>query len=199
MGAPTWDELRSRNASASGLYVSGSMHVTGETDRGSVDDRFTFWHGPGDRWWVERNGEIAYVSSTAEEGVPVARIDDHMVYQRKNNHIGLGRVFSPEEAFGPRSLLVSRGRGLRVINGPRETEFDGRLSWAVGTATPAGTVTDLVFDDRTAIVVQVSSKDHDRFLCLTDLVDYDELPASRFVWNGPAIESDELRTAWLKW
>lgn len=32
------------------------MQTTGPADTGPVDDEFSFWHGKGGKWWIERFG-----------------------------------------------------------------------------------------------------------------------------------------------
>jgi hypothetical protein len=198
MSVPTWDELKARNAAATKFNISALMRVAGETDTGRVDDIFSFWHGRGGRWWVERNGEIVHVSSTATERVPVTKQGGQMVYQRGRG-LSLGRVFSPSDLFGPRSLLTNRGGGLRGVETACEVDLAGRATWAIKAATDMGTVIEFAFDARTGIVVRVDSLVHDKCLNVTDLVEHDHLPDTRFTWRGPAIEVDQRRDLWLSW
>lgn len=107
--------------------IHSSTGLTGAepTDTGHVDDEFTFWHGQGDRWWIERFDEVVFVSSTTDEDVPVARMaGGQLVFQRSSNSIVIGRVLGPKDLCGPRSKLL---RSMRGMTKPTEVDVDGRL------------------------------------------------------------------------
>lgn len=196
MSAPTWDELKIRNAHAAGLYVSASMRVAVDKNGERVDDEFVFWYGCGGQWWIERNGTVVYVA--ALESAPIARVSGRMVCQRNDNLIRVGRAFNPMELFGRYSLLC-RDRTIRVVEHPRPLDLKDRAAWAVVVESDSGTRTEFVLDDATGILMRMTSPDHDGLVSLSELVEYDRLPASRFTWVDPAVESSELRTVWLAW
>lgn len=200
MSTPSWDDLAARNIAASARDLSGRLHVVGDTDTGRVDDEFVFWHKATDRWWVERNGDVVYVSATAAEDVPVARIDGQMVYQRRYNRIRTGRKLTPDDLFGPRSMVVRRSRGSRPLRKPELIDVDNRPSWAVTVDSPNGTQHRLVFDDATGVIVDMSSPDYPaNFLRLSHLREHTELPRAQVTWEGPAIETRELNTIGMSW
>lgn len=196
MKAPTWDELEIRNAHAAALYMSGSMRVAVEKNGERIDDEFAFWYGRGGQWWIERNGTVVYVAASGT--VPIARVSGHMVYQRNNNLIRVGRAFNPMELFGKYSML-RRDRTIRVIESPRSVQLEGRAAWTVTVQSDSGIRTEFVLDDATGILMRMTSPDHDGIVSVSGLVEYDGLPAARFTWVDPAIESSELRTVWLAW
>lgn len=196
---PTWDDLAHRNLSASSRDLSGRMRVIGATDTGAVDDRFYFRHKATDRWWIERNGTVVYVSATDTEDVPVARVDGQMVYQRRNNRIRTGRRFSPDDLFGLRSMVIRRSRGSQRLAEPRPIEVDQRPAWEIVLVSPDGTRHRLVFDDATGVLVDLSSPDYPGSVQITDLHEHHRLPASQVTWDGSAMETSDLRTTWLSW
>lgn len=174
------------------------MRVGGPTDTGRVDDEFSFWFGHGGKWWIQRFDEVVFVSSTSDEDVPVARMaGGQLVYQRTTSSIVIGRVLGPKNLFGPQSVLIKRK--LRGIETPIELDLAGRLSWSVMTATPRGTVSELVFDDRTGVIVRIASDNHDVTMDVTNLTEYDELPGSRFRWDGPVVEPEDRTSFSLRW
>lgn len=200
MSTPSWDDLTALNIAASARDLSGRLHVVGDTDTGRVDDEFVFWHKATDRWWVERNGDVVYASATTAEDVPVARIDGQMVYQRRNNRIRTGRKFTPDDLFGPRSMVVRRSRGSRPLHKPELIEVDGRSCWAVTVDSPDGTHHRLAFDDATGVIVDMSSPDYPaNSLSLSQLREHTELPPAQVTWDGPAIETHELNTIGMSW
>ena len=195
----TWQQLTARNAAATDLNMSGSLHVVGVTDTGFVDDRFEFRHGRGDRWWVERNGEIVYSSSSSTDTVPVARIDGQMVHQRTTSLIRLGALFTPRDLFGPRSLLTRRTPPQHVTQGPTAIDHAGRPAWSTEMTSPTGLTTTIVIDDGTGLIASLSSRDHSKALHLEKLTEHAELPDDRFAWDGDTIESNDLRSFRLSW
>ncbi|MDJ0005830.1 hypothetical protein QM616_24195 [Rhodococcus fascians] len=197
--APTWQQLTARNIAATDLDLSGSLHVVGETDTGFVDDHFEFRHGRGDRWWVERNGEIVYASLSSTDTVPVARLDGQMVHQRTTSLIRLGALFTPRDLLGHRSLLTRRGPAQHVIEGPTEIDHAGRPAWSTELASSTGLTTTMVIDDGTGLIASLSSREHGRSLRLVNLTEHAELPDDRFVWDGDTIESNDLRSFRLSW
>lgn len=196
MSAPTWDDLKMRNAKAAALHMSGSMRVAGEKNGERIDDEFAFRHGHDGQWWIERNGMVVYAAALGT--APIARVGGQMVHQRRNNLIRVGRAFNPMELFGRYSVL-HRDRTIRVIADARPLQLEGRASWTISVASSSGTRTEFVLDDATGIVMRMTSPDHDGTVHVSDLIEYDELPATRFTWTEPAIESSELQTIWLKW
>lgn len=119
-------------------------------------------------------------------------------YPRQNNLIHVGRAFNPMELFGRYSLL-RRDCTIRVVEGPRLLQLECRSAWMVTVEPESGMRTEFVLDAATGVLMRMSSPDHDGVVSVTDLVEYDELPVSRFTWVDPAIESSELRTVWLAW
>lgn len=190
---PTFSELTARNTAVTDLYVSGSLQVSADTDTGRVNDNFVFWHGHGDRWWVERNGVAVYASSSSTDTVAVARVGEFMVHQRRGGLIRLGRSFVPRDLFGPRSLLARRTRVQHGARRPKAFQHNGRPAWSVEVTSSTAT-TVMVFDEETAIIVELSSPDHDNSLRLVDMEVHTDLPASRFVWDGHAVEAGESPT-----
>ncbi|WP_141217118.1 hypothetical protein [Rhodococcus sp. 14-2483-1-2] len=199
MYAPTWQQLTARNTAATDLILSGSLHVVGEIDTGFVDDHFEFRHGRGDRWWVERNGEIVYASSSSTDTVPVARIDGQMVHQRTTSLIRLGALFTPRDLFGPRSLLTRRTPAQHVAHGPTVVDHAGRPAWSTELTSPTGLITTMVIDDETGLILSLSSRDHGQSLHLDNLTEHAELSDGQFVWDGDTIESNDLRSFRLSW
>lgn len=195
---PCWDELKKRNVAAANLNLSGTMRVVGPTDTGRVDDEFLFRYGHGGKWWIQRFDEVVFVSSTSAEDVSVARMTGgHLVYQRASNSIVIGRVLGPKNLFGPQSMVTKRN--LRGISKPIELDLDGRLSWSVMTATPKGTVSELVFDDHTGVIVRLASDHHDVTMVVKALAQCGELPASQFRWDGPVVEPEDRISFSMKW
>lgn len=141
MTAPTWQQLTACNTAATNLNLSGSMHVVGATDTGFVDDHFEFHYGRVDRWWVERNGEVIYASSSSTDIVPVARIGGQMIHQRITSLIRLGALFTPRDLFGPRSLLARRTPAQHVTQGRTAIDHDGRPAWSTDLTPPTGLTT----------------------------------------------------------
>lgn len=199
VNAPTWQQLTARNTAATDLDLSGSLHVVGETDTGFVDDHFEFRRGRGDRWWVERNGEIVYASSSSTDTVPVARIDGQMVHQRTTSLIRLGALFTPRDLFGPRSLLTRRGPAQHVTKGSTAIDHAGRPAWSTELTSSSGLATTMVIDDGTGLIASLSSREHGQSLRLDNLTEHAELPDDRFVWDGDTIESNDLRSFRLSW
>lgn len=199
MTAPTWQQLTACNTAATNLNLSGSLHVVGATDTGFVDDHFEFHYGRGDRWWVERNGEVIYASSSSTDIVPVARIGGQMVHQRITSLIRLGALFTPRDLFGPRSLLARRTPAQHVTQGPTAIDHDGRPAWSTDLTSPTGLTTTIVIDDETGVIAHLSSRDHSQSLHLENLTAHTGIPDDRFVWDRRTVESNELKSLRLSW
>ncbi|KQU33359.1 hypothetical protein ASH04_05625 [Rhodococcus sp. Leaf233] len=197
--APTWPQLTARNTAATDLNLSGSLHVVGETDKGFVDDHFEFRYGRGDRWWVERNGEIVYASSSSTDTAPVARIDGQMVHQRTTSLIRLGALFTPRDLCGPRSLLTRRVPAQYVTQGPTAVDHAGRPAWSTELTSPTGLTTTMIIDGGTGLIASLSSRDHSKSLHLEKLTEHAELPDDQFVWDGSTIDSSELKSLRMSW
>ncbi|WP_315771847.1 hypothetical protein [Rhodococcoides kroppenstedtii] len=199
MKTPTWEDLEARNAAATRFELSGSLYVAGHVDTGPVDDHFLFWFGRGNRWWVERNGSAVYASASSTGAAPVARINGHMVHQRTDSVIRLGKLFTPSDLFGPRSLLTRRTKSQHSASTPEPTSYQGRQGWSVTLTSSTGPTTVLTIDDRTGLITTLNSVDHEQSLRLDDLVEHHDLPDSRFEWHGSTIERNESPDFKMTW
>lgn len=191
--------LKDRNAAATKLNVSGSLHVIGSGGLGPVDDHFVFFHGRENQWWVERNGITVYASSSSTDTVPVVRVNGQMVHHRRNSIPRIGDLFTPRDLLGPRSLLSRTTRAEPVPNTPRPSAHNERPGWTVDLASSGGMTATIAIDDRTGIITELHSPDHEHSLRLENLVEHRDFPSSRFVWDGPTMERDEVPDFGMSW
>jgi hypothetical protein len=164
------------------------MRVTRGEDGEALDMRFDFWHGPDDRWRIEHGGDVVYLSAPGSE--PLLRIDDQM--RRLGGDIRvvhLGSAFSPLDLLGPDSLLRRMSTGMRVSEAPHRIEIGGRTAWSTTLASRDDKPVGIAFDDATGIIVRVSGSDQMLLLEVTDVVEHTDIPADRFVWEGPVVEA----------
>lgn len=189
MSTPSWVELAGRNAAAETVYVSGSMRTSAKEGNETPGLVFDFWHGPHDRWRIEREGDVVYIQGAGEK--PLVRIDGEM--RRLGGDFGivnLGSQASPLDLLGENSLLRRMSRNMRVAAPPVRIDRAGRAAWRTALLSRSDDSIEITFDDITGIIVGVGNPERGDLFAVYDVSEHDDLPADLFVWTGPVVEAE---------
>ncbi|WP_051406519.1 hypothetical protein [Williamsia sp. D3] len=189
MSTPSWVELAGRNAAAETVYVSGSMRTSAKEGNETPGPVFDFWHGPHDRWRIEREGDVVYIQGAGEK--PLVRIDGEIRRLGGDIHVvNLGAHFSPVDLLGGDSLLRRMSQKMRVATPPAPIDRAGRAAWKTTLLSRSDDSIEITFDDITGIIVGVGNPERGELFEVYDVSEHDDLPADLFVWTGPVVEAE---------
>ncbi|ALG84511.1 hypothetical protein ACH46_08375 [Gordonia phthalatica] len=124
-------------------------------------DVLDFWHGGGDRWRVERDGVLVYLSDgrTAirrdvnDDMVPIDVRDVRAVWQSTG--------FGPTDLVGHSGLLHQMSSEVVAVSTPVETSHDGRPAWSTRLGLPGADEADhltVVIDAESGLIVAARSE-----------------------------------------
>ncbi|PHV66737.1 hypothetical protein [Williamsia muralis] len=189
MSTPSWVELAGRNAAAETVYVSGSMRTSAKEGNETPGPVFDFWHGPHDRWRIEREGDVVYIQGAGEK--PLVRIDGEMRRLGEDIRVvNLGAHFSPVDLLGGDSLLRRMSQKMSVVAPPARVDRAGRAAWRTTLLSRSDDSIEITFDDITGIIVGVGNPERGDLFEVYDVSEHDDLPADLFVWSGPVVEAE---------
>lgn len=186
---PTWQELRDLHATSRELYVSGAMEHRYIKHDGSLDQgTWTFQHGPGHRWRIERSGQVQYIR---DGDTAYARFDDGMrtTHADKTRLAALLPISPLRFLGGTASILTDLTTDAEpTFVGP--TTVAGRSAWqirlAVGTDHDS---TEIDFDQETGLVLGLRGLDGKLTAAMTEVRVGDQIPDDAFTWEGPTAPS----------
>ena len=180
MSRPSWVELMGRHAASAALYLSGEMRYPSEVNGELVERRFTFWHGPAQRWSIADQHGVRYVrTGTGDEFLQPEPGDDFVRLGGRYNLVNLGD-FSPLDLIAPDSLTDKMSTELGVLTTPAEIHVADRPAWTVDLGNDATRIS-LVFDDATGVITQMLNPDSDVFpLEVLTLEEHTSLPETTF-------------------
>ena len=132
--------------------------ITSTTPKGT--DVLDFWHGGAERWRVERDGELQYISDgertfCRDESGALAPLGGRGIRMAWVT-AGLG----PFDLVGQSGILQRMSRNVVALSTPVEASLGGRLAWSTQLGEPGATEADRItvtIDDQSGLIIELLS------------------------------------------